>query len=63
MATRRRSILGWNIKPDNSGDVTIQPFSALASNGVWDHFVAVFSGISTAEVSTETQNICLGIAA
>jgi hypothetical protein len=47
MATRRRSIFGWNMKPDNSGDVTIQPFSVLATNDVWDHFVAVFGDTAT----------------
>jgi hypothetical protein len=47
MATRRRSILGWNMKPDNSGDVTIQPFSLLATNDVWDHMVVVFGDTAT----------------
>jgi hypothetical protein len=47
MATRRRSILGWNMKPDNSGDVTVLPFTFLATNDVWDHFVVVFADTAT----------------
>jgi hypothetical protein len=47
MATRRRSILGWNMKPDNSGDVTVQPLSLLATNDVWDHHVVVFGDTAT----------------
>jgi hypothetical protein len=47
MATRRRSILGSNLKPDNSGDVTSRPFTTLATNDVWDPNVWVFADTAT----------------
>lgn len=47
MATHRLPILGFGMKPDNSGDMFIEPYSVKATNDVWDRMVAIFNDSST----------------
>jgi len=43
MSTFRIPIMGFNTKPDTSGDVFFEPYSVKATNDKWDHLVAVFN--------------------
>lgn len=44
MATHRIPILGFQTKPDTSGNVFFEPYSVKATNDNWGHMVAVFNG-------------------
>lgn len=43
MATQRLPILGWATKPDNSGDVFIEPQSIKGTNDFFDGLVLIFN--------------------
>lgn len=47
MTTHRIPILGFGMKPDNSGDVFIEPYSVKATNDVWDRMVIIFNDTAT----------------
>lgn len=47
MATHRIPILGWQTKPDASGEVFFEPHSIKATNDNWDHLVLVFNNSSS----------------
>lgn len=49
MATQRISILGWNVKPDTSGEVFFEPYSIKATNDNFDHTVLVFNNSGTTD--------------
>lgn len=46
MATHQIPILGFSTKPDNSGNVFVEPFTVKATNDYWGQLVAVFNDVS-----------------
>lgn len=47
MATHRLSILGWQTRPDDTGDVFFEPYSIKATNDQWQHLVLVMNDTAT----------------
>lgn len=47
MATRRVNIIDWSTKPDDSGEVYLEPYNVRATNDVWKHHVVIFEDGST----------------
>ncbi len=43
MSTFRKNILGFGLRPDNTGDAFIEPASILGANGFFEHLVLVFN--------------------
>jgi hypothetical protein len=39
MASHRLPILGWPMRPDDTGDCFLEPYDILATNDVWDRLV------------------------
>lgn len=50
MATHYPSILGPNVKPDNSGNVWQEPYSIKATNDFWDFLTWVFANSGAAKI-------------
>lgn len=40
-------LLRWNVLPDTSGDVFMEPFSIKATNDFWPYYVTIFNDTST----------------
>jgi len=47
MATHQIPILGWQTRPDDSGDVFFEPYSVKATNDLWDYMVLIFNDTAT----------------
>ncbi len=47
MATHRISILGWQTRPDDSGDVFFEPYNIKATNDQWKNLVLVLNDTAT----------------
>lgn len=47
MATHRLSILGWQTRPDDTGEVFFEPYSIKATNDQWQHLVLVMNDTAT----------------
>lgn len=43
MATHRHPIIGWQTRPDDSGEVLFEPYSIKATNDQWKHLVLVMN--------------------
>ena len=51
MATHWLPIVGWQAKPDTTGECFLEPYSVLATNDVWDRLIFRF-GLSNAAQPT-----------
>jgi len=47
MATHRIPILGWQTKPDGTGEAFFEPYSIKATNDQWDHMVLILNDSGT----------------
>lgn len=55
MATRRISILGFGLNPDNSGKAWLEPYIILATNDVWNVLIGRIDqdGANNAQLTTK----------
>jgi hypothetical protein len=50
MATHRIPILGWQTRPESTGNVFFEPYHIKATNDNWRHMVLVFKDTSTRDL-------------